>query len=62
VGDVAGLLAANLADDPHRDARAAVRDHYFGFARGESSRRFLEFVADCVARRDALVGADDTAG
>jgi hypothetical protein len=59
VGDVAGLLAANLADDPHRDARAAVRDHYFGFARGESSRRFLEFVADCVARRDALV---DTAG
>ncbi|MFI2103363.1 CDP-glycerol glycerophosphotransferase family protein [Isoptericola sp. NPDC019693] len=55
VGDVAGLLDANLSADPHREARAAVRDHYFGFPRGESSRRFLEFVADCVARRDALV-------
>ncbi|MGF0117745.1 CDP-glycerol glycerophosphotransferase family protein [Promicromonospora sp. Marseille-Q5078] len=59
VGDVAGLLAANLAEDPHRDARAAARDHYFGFARGESSRRFLDFVADCVARRDALVDPAD---
>ncbi|MCK9795012.1 CDP-glycerol glycerophosphotransferase family protein [Isoptericola sp. 4D.3] len=55
VADVAGLLGANLAADPHREARAAVRDHYFGFARGESSRRFLEFVGACVARRDALV-------
>jgi len=59
VGDVADLLAANLAVDPRRDARAAARDHYFGFARGDSSRRFLEFVADCVARRDAMVDADD---
>ena len=61
VGDVAGLLAANLAGDPHHDARAAAREHYFGFARGESSRRFLEFVDDCVVRRDALVGADSPA-
>ncbi|MFE5334726.1 CDP-glycerol glycerophosphotransferase family protein [Isoptericola sp. NPDC056573] len=55
VGDVGTLLAANLAQDPHHDARERVRDHYFGFARGDSSRRFLEFVADCVARRDAMV-------
>ncbi|MEL7976907.1 CDP-glycerol glycerophosphotransferase family protein [Isoptericola sp. F-RaC21] len=61
VGDVAGLLGANLAADPHHDARAAARDHYFGFARGESSRRFLEFVADCVARRDALVAPETPA-
>jgi len=57
VGDLAGLLAANLAADPRRDDRARLRDHYFGFARGESSRRFLDFVDDCVARRDALVAA-----
>lgn len=59
VGDVGTLLAANLAHDPHHDARAEVRDYYFGFPRGESSRRFLEFVADCVARRDALVEGRD---
>ncbi|MFE6971746.1 CDP-glycerol glycerophosphotransferase family protein [Isoptericola sp. NPDC057653] len=55
VGDLAGLLAKNLAADPRHDDRARLRDHYFGLARGESSRRFLEFVDDCVARRDALV-------
>ncbi|MCA5892743.1 CDP-glycerol glycerophosphotransferase family protein [Isoptericola sp. NEAU-Y5] len=59
VGDVADLLAANLASDPRRDARAAIRDHYFGFSRGESSRQFLELVSRCVARRDALVGGTD---
>ncbi|MFE5292845.1 CDP-glycerol glycerophosphotransferase family protein [Isoptericola sp. NPDC056618] len=61
VGDVGTLLAANLAQDPHHDARGRVRDHYFGFARGDSSRRFLEFVTDCVARRDAMVADLDAA-
>ncbi|MFC8599804.1 CDP-glycerol glycerophosphotransferase family protein [Isoptericola sp. NPDC057191] len=57
VGDVAGLLAANLAADPHHDERVRLRDHYFGFVRGESSRRFLELVDGCVERRDAMVAA-----
>jgi hypothetical protein len=35
-----------------------MRDHYFGFARGESSRRFADLVDECVARRDALVAGD----
>ncbi|MBD8080183.1 CDP-glycerol glycerophosphotransferase family protein [Cellulosimicrobium arenosum] len=55
VGDVAEILAANLAADPRHDARLGVRDHYFGFPRGESSRRFLDFMSDCVDRRDAML-------
>ncbi|MDO8147987.1 CDP-glycerol glycerophosphotransferase family protein [Isoptericola sp. b515] len=58
VAEVAATLASNLNDDPHRAARAGMRDHYFGFARGESSRRFLALVEDCAARRDALVVSD----
>jgi CDP-glycerol glycerophosphotransferase (TagB/SpsB family) len=58
VGDVAALLAANLTSDPHHQDRARMRDHYFGFARGESSRRFADLVDECVARRDTLVAGD----
>lgn len=58
VADLTALLAANLADDPRHEARAGMRDHYFGFARGESSRRFLDFVVGCVDRRDALILSD----
>ncbi|WP_277209729.1 CDP-glycerol glycerophosphotransferase family protein [Isoptericola croceus] len=57
-GDLARLLAANLANDPLRGDRARMRDHYFGFARGESSRRFLDFVVGCTDRRDALLLSD----
>lgn len=56
VGDLPQILAATLTADPHRAEREKVRDHYFGFARGESSRRFLDFVADCLERRDAMLG------
>jgi hypothetical protein len=58
VGDVATLLAANLTSDPHAAGRAQASEHYFGFARGESSQRFGNLVAECVARRDALVAGD----
>jgi hypothetical protein len=55
VGDVAAILDANLAADPHHEARAALRDHYFGFARGESSRRFLDLMVSATDRRDVLI-------
>ena len=55
VSGVAEMLAANFGDDPHGAVRAEVRDHYFGFARGESSKRFLEFLDECIARRETLL-------
>lgn len=55
VAAVAAVLDANLAADPHRERRAALRDHYFGFARGESSRRFLDLVVATTDRRDELL-------
>jgi hypothetical protein len=55
VGEVGTILSRNLEEDPRHDVRAALRDHYFGFARGESSRRFLAFLSECIARRDTEV-------
>lgn len=55
VGDVDRLLRENLARDPHSDARKNARQHYFGFERGESSARFLDFVDECLQERDRLV-------
>jgi hypothetical protein len=60
VGDLPALLGANLTSDPHGAGRADIRDHYFGFTRGESSRKFLDFVSDCLVRRDAMVHPGDT--
>ncbi|WP_344008608.1 hypothetical protein, partial [Isoptericola halotolerans] len=56
-GDLAGIIRRNLSEDPHRDARTTARNHYFGFERGESSTRFLDFVDECVQHRDELVTA-----
>lgn len=55
VHKVADILDSNLVADPRHAARLEMRDHYFGFGRGESSRRFREFVSDCIVRRDAMV-------
>ncbi|WP_418276189.1 CDP-glycerol glycerophosphotransferase family protein [Isoptericola jiangsuensis] len=57
VHDVAGILSRNLEDDPRHEVRTSLRDHYFGFARGESSVRFRMFLEECIDRRDAEVGS-----
>lgn len=57
VADVGRTIRQNLTEDPHYDARARARDHYFGFERGDSSARFLAFVDTCVTRRDELVAS-----
>ncbi|MCR6031132.1 CDP-glycerol--glycerophosphate glycerophosphotransferase [Nocardioides sp. zg-579] len=51
------LLTARLAHDEHHLARVAMRHHYFDdLAVGDSTVRFLDAVAELVARRDALLG------
>ena len=55
VGTLGELLDANLHDDPRSAARAAMRSHYFGVERGESTARFIEFITSCVDRRDGLL-------
>lgn len=57
IGDVGAIMRRNLADDPRHEARQAVRNHYFGFERGESSTRFLDFIDECVKQRDEMVAA-----
>lgn len=57
VDDVAATIHANLTSDPRRTVRQEMRDHYFGFARGESSTRFLELLLQCTRERDAMVDA-----
>ena len=60
VGDVPAILAANLDTDPRQAIRAEMREHYFGFARGESSKRFLAFLGECIERRDTMLAGIST--
>ncbi|GII98198.1 CDP-glycerol:poly(glycerophosphate) glycerophosphotransferase [Sediminihabitans luteus] len=56
-GSLAQTLELNLTRDPRVEERASIRDYYFGFARGESSTRFMAFLEGVVARRDVMVDA-----
>ena len=57
------LLAARLAHDEHRIARAAMRHHYFDDVRvGESTDRFVSEVGALVALRDRLIGVGSDLG
>jgi CDP-glycerol glycerophosphotransferase (TagB/SpsB family) len=50
------LLTARLEHDELHLARIAMRHHYFDDVKvGDSTARFLEAVAELVARRDALL-------
>jgi hypothetical protein len=54
IGTLTSTLAARLDHDEYRDARAAVRELYFGdLAPGESTTRFLAAIDDAVRTRDA---------
>lgn len=54
IGALTSTLAARLDHDEYRDARAAVRELYFGdLAPGESTTRFLAAIDDAVRTRDA---------
>jgi hypothetical protein len=58
VGALTSTLAARLDHDEYRDARAAVRELYFGdLAPGESTTRFLAAIDDAVRLRDAHLSA-----
>ncbi|MGZ6677197.1 MAG: CDP-glycerol glycerophosphotransferase family protein [Nocardioides sp.] len=51
------LVAARLAHDEHRDARTAMRGHYFDdLVVGESTERFFGAVTELVELRDKLLG------
>ncbi|TWG93464.1 putative glycosyl/glycerophosphate transferases involved in teichoic acid biosynthesis TagF/TagB/EpsJ/RodC [Nocardioides sp. J9] len=57
------LLAARLAHDEHRMARAAMRHHYFDDnGVGDSTVRFVEAVGELVELRNRLQGASPAAG
>jgi CDP-glycerol glycerophosphotransferase (TagB/SpsB family) len=54
IGALTSTLAARLDHDEYREARAAVRELYFGdLAPGESTTRFLAAIDDAVRTRDA---------
>ena len=58
IGALTSTLAARLDHDEYRDARAAVRELYFGdLAPGESTTRFLAAIDDAVRTRDAHLSA-----
>jgi CDP-Glycerol:Poly(glycerophosphate) glycerophosphotransferase len=53
------LIGARLEHDEHHLARVAMRYHYFDDVQvGESTHRFLAEVAELLARRARLLGAD----
>ena len=64
--DVAGLtdlLAERLDHDTHHLARVAMRHYYFDDLQiGESTVRFVDAVAELVARRDALLRSEPAIG
>lgn len=61
VGALTDTLAARLDHDEYRQARAAIRELYFGdLAPGESTTRFLAAIDDAVTRRDANLSASTT--
>jgi hypothetical protein len=58
IGGLTSTLAARLDHDEYRDARAAVRELYFGdLGPGESTTRFLAAIDDAVRTRDAHLSA-----
>ena len=57
IDTLAELLAARLAHDEHRMARAAMRHHYFDDVRvGDTTHRFCAEIDALCALRDDLVG------
>lgn len=59
VVDLAALVASRLEHDEHHLARVAMRHHYFDDVQvGESTTRFIAEVAELIALRDRLVGAE----
>lgn len=51
------LMTARLEQDTHHLARVAMRHYYFDDnAVGDSTRRFVETVAELVVRRDLMLG------
>jgi hypothetical protein len=58
IGTLTSTLAARLDHDEYREARAAVRELYFGdLAPGESTTRFLAAIDEAVRTRDAHLSA-----
>jgi hypothetical protein len=58
IGLLTETLTSRLEHDEYRDARAAVRQLYFGdLAPGESTTRFLAAIDDAVRTRDAHLSA-----
>lgn len=54
IGLLTEKLAARLAHDEYREARAAIRSLYFGdLEPGESTTRFLAAIGDTIRARDA---------
>jgi hypothetical protein len=61
IGVLGSTLAARLDHDEYREARAAVRELYFGdLAPGESTARFLAAIDDAVRTRDAHLSVPTT--
>lgn len=59
IGLLADTVARRLAHDEYRQARAAVRELYFGdLAPGESTTRFLAAIDDAVRTRDAHLATE----
>jgi CDP-glycerol glycerophosphotransferase (TagB/SpsB family) len=55
--DLTALVTDRLALDTHHLARVAMRHHYFDDnAVGDSTRRFVEAIAELAVRRDGLLG------
>jgi hypothetical protein len=58
IGVLTETLVARLDHDEYRDARASVRELYFGdLTPGESTTRFLAAIDDAVRTRDACLSA-----
>jgi hypothetical protein len=58
IGRLTETVAQRLEHDEYREARAAVRELYFGdLAPGESTTRFLAAIDDAVRTRDANLSA-----
>jgi hypothetical protein len=61
VAELTALITARLEHDEHHIARVAMRHHYFDDLQvGDSTVRFLSAVAELVALRDRLLGAESS--
>jgi choline kinase len=62
LADLTCTLTARLAHDEHRQARSAMRRHYFGSpAVGESTERFIAAITEAIAVRDRQVHTREVA-